>query len=407
MAFGDGPDDAALGAAWNDFCDRLKAAGALAFKATSPADPMQRADAFRFLTQNLGQAFDLALETKDTAFPLLHDFCNPTRKLGGDCADFTYHQAWIDGDHAYRLSGNRGTARFFNVTVQGPRPERMANGAPPLHDPFGDVPEANRVGHQIVTNADGSFELFIGGPERGPNWLPTTAGSRKLFLRQGFDRWDEIPARLHIERIGMDGPKPLPTPERMVAAMDWAGTFVTGLMTDWPDWSFAHGGVDADRPNVFPASLADGAEDKKRGRAATNMVWHIAPDEALIVEFDAHDGLWMFSNMGAFMNSMDYLHRPVSYTPSRTAVDADGHIRLILSHDDPGYANWMDTQGFGQGNLTYRHMLEGAPAALATRLVKRAELAAALPAGTARVTPEERLVQMRARVAGIALRYGL
>src|ERR1700754_4682068 len=133
MAFGDSPDDVPLREAWAIVCDRLKAAGDRVFKDHNPATPPHRVDAFRFLTQNLGQAFDLALETKDTRFPMLHAFCSPTRKLGGDCADFTYHQAWIDGGSIYRITGNRGTARFFNVTVQGPRPERMANGAPPLH----------------------------------------------------------------------------------------------------------------------------------------------------------------------------------------------------------------------------------------------------------------------------------
>ena len=53
-------------------------------------------------------------------------------------------------------------------------------------------------------------------------------------------------------------------------------------------------------------------------------------DEALIVEFDSHDGFWMVSNNGVFFNSMDYLYRPVSYTPSRTKVDSDGKVRLIF-----------------------------------------------------------------------------
>ncbi|WCT73614.1 hypothetical protein PQ455_18715 [Sphingomonas naphthae] len=406
MAFGDGPDDAALDTAWGDFCDRLKAAGRHAFKDHNPADPLQRADAFRFLTQNLGQAFDLALETRDTRFPLLHDFCNPTRKLGGDCADFTYVQAWVDGHSVYRITGNRGTARFVNFTVQGPRPVRLASGAPPLHDPFGDVPEANLFGHQLKTNWDGGFELFIGGERQGQNWLPTTPGTRKLFLRQGFDRFDERPATMRIERVGMEGPRPLPTPADMIGAFDWAGDFVSNIMAEWPDWSFANGGVDATRPNAFPV-LIDTGEDRKRGRAATAMHWVLAPDEALIVEFDAHDGLWMFTNGGVFMNSMDFLYRPVSTTPSRTAVDADGRIRLILAHEDPGFANWIDTQGFTRGNLTYRHMLEGAPVPLATRLVKRANLAAALPADSATVTPAERLERMRARFDGIRQRYGL
>ena len=402
MALGDGTDDAALNAAWIEFCDRLKAAGERVFKDHNSALGLQRADGFRFLTQNLGQAFDLALETKNTCFPAIHTFCNPTRKLGGDCADFVYQQAWIDGESTYRIVGNRGTARFFNITVQGPR----SDGPGVLHEPFGDVPEANLFGEQLVTADDGSFEIHVGGEQRGTNWLPTTVGSRKLFIRQGFDSWDERPARMRIERVGMDSPKPPPDPASMIAAMDWAGDFVTGLMDDWPEFPFRYGGVDGENPNRFPQSAATGL-DAKRGRAATNMYWALSADESLVIEFDAHDGLWMFTNMGVFFNSMDYLYRPVSYTPSRTAVDGDGKVRLVLAHDDPGYHNWIDTQGFERGNITYRHMLEGEPAELHTRVVKRADLADVLPPDTVTVTATERVAQMWTRFNGIRQRYVL
>jgi len=402
MAFGDGPDDAALRSAWAAFCGQLQRAGEQVFKDANAASGTQRVDAFRFLTQNLGQAFDLALETRDTRYPGLHAFCGPTRKLGGDCADFTYQQAWIDGRSIYRLTGSRGTSRFFNVTVQGAR----TPGPGVLHEPFGDTPEANIFGQQLSITRDGEFELYIGGPERGTNWLPTTPGSRKLFIRQGFDRWDELPAQLRIERIDMASPKPLPSPAVMVEAMDWAGGFVTGLMSDWPEFPFTYGGVDADRPNTFPRVDTTGA-DNKRGRAAANMYWELASDEALIVEFDTHDGLWMFTNMGAFFNSMDYLYRPVSYTPSRTKTDGDGRIRLVIAHRDPGVHNWLDTQGFERGNLTYRHMLDGEPAVLNTRVVKYDELVGALPGDTTMVSEAERTAAMWERFRGIRRRHVL
>lgn len=402
MAFGDGPDDTELQAAWAEFCGQLRRAGERVFKDHNPPSGMHRVDAYRFLTQNLGQAFDLALETSDPDYPALHAFCGPTRKLGGDCADFTYQQAWIDGRSTYRLTGTRGTARFFNVTVQGLR----TPGPGVLHEPFGDTPEANLFGHQLHTGEHGEFELYVGGPERGPNWLPTTAESRKLFIRQGFDRWDELPARLRLERVDMASPKPLPTPADMIAAMRWAGDFVTGVMSDWPEFPFTYGGVDAGHPNSFPRVDATDA-DGKRGRAAANMYWELAPDEALIVEFVAHDGLWMFTNMGVFFNSMDYLYRPVSYTPSRTRIDRDGRIRLVMAHRDPGVHNWLDTQGFERGNLTYRHMLEGEPAALQTRVVKHDELPGVLPEGTATVTADERAAAMWERFRGIRRRYVL
>jgi hypothetical protein len=400
MAFGDGPDDAALSAAWDEFCDRLKSAGHQVFKDHNAPSGLQRADGFRFLTQNLGQAFDLALETRDTRYPAVHRFCNPTRKLGGDCADFIYEQVWIDGESIYRISGERGTARFLNITVQGPRPD----GPGVLHEPFGDVPEANLFGADIVTAPAGGIEVYVGGEPRDVNWLPTTAGSRKLFIRQGFDRWDETPARLRIERVDMDSPRPVPTPGTMIEAMAWAGDFLTGAMSDWPEFPFTYGGVDADHPNRFPAA-AEGGADAKRGRAASNMYWELGADEALIIEFDAHPGLWMLTNMGAFFTSMDYLYRPVSYTPSRTAVDGDGKVRLVLAHRDPGYQNWLDTQGFQRGNVTYRHMLEGEPVALGTRLVKHADLADALPPDTVTVTEAQRVAQMWARFNGIRRRY--
>lgn len=410
MACGDSDTDQALRSAWHTFCDRLMAAGDLAFKDANPADPLLRADAFRFLTQNLGQAFPLALETADPAYPMIHYFTHPLMKLGGDVADFTYRQAWISGEHAYRITGKRGTARWFNVTVQGPKPENIPGTEfRSLHEPFGDVPETNILGNQLETDGEGNFELFIGGERRGANWLPTTPGSRKLFIREAFDAWGETPTALSIERIGMDAPQPMPSAERMAEAMEWAGEFVTGVMRDWPEhaWQTSGGVVDPQQRNTFPGATADSADDAKRGRMAAHMVWHVEPDEALIVEMDWHDGFWIFGMGSVFMQSMDYLYRPVSYTPARTWVGEDRVVRLVIAHDDPGVHNWLDTQGFTDGNLTYRNLMSQNPATFRTRLVKHAALMDHLPAGTESVTPEERADMLRERYRAIKLRFGI
>ena len=411
MAYGDGPADEALRDAWRHFCDQLKSAGDDVFKDANPPTPTLRVDAFRFLTQNLGQAFDLALETRDGAYPQIHPFCTPTRKLGGDVADFTYRQAWIDGDHAYRITGRRGSARWLNVTVQGPRPARIpGTDWPSLHEPFGDIPETNIFGHQITTEADGSFELYIGGPKRAQNWLPTTAGSRKLFIREAFDAWFETPTTLSIERIGMHGPPPTPSPERMIEAMGWAAQFLTGAMHDWPEhsWNYSGGVCDPAFTNQFPPDRSANTDaDTKRGRMAAHMIWELQPDEALIVEMDNHDGFWIFGMGNVFAASTDFLYRPVSYTPARTTVDSDNVVRLVIAHDDPGVHNWLDTQGFSHGNLTYRNLMSSNAARLRTRLVKRPDLVEALPADTVLVSTEERLNQMLDRYHSIKLRYGI
>jgi hypothetical protein len=410
MAYGEGAADRDLKTAWDTFCDALREAGDLAFKDANPANDLQRADAFRFLTQNLGQAFDLALETRDPAYPQIHRFTTPTMKLGGDVADFTYRQAWISGEHTYRIAGKRGTARWLNVTVQGPRPETIPGTEwPSLHEPFGDIPECNMLGSQIEADADGSFELFIGGEERPANWLPLTPGSRKLFIREAFDAWGETPTAMTIERIGMAKPRPLPGPTRMTEAMDWAGRFVTGLMEQWPEhaWMTSGGVVDPAQANRFPGASADSADDATRGRMAAHMVWRLEPDEALVVEMAAHEGFWIFGMGGAFMGSMDFLHREASYTPARTAVDGDGMVRLVLAHRDPGIANWLDTQRFAAGNLTYRNLMSQTSAPIRTRLVKHADLPQTLPPGTAMVTPEQRSARLLERYRAVKLRFGI
>jgi hypothetical protein len=280
---------------------------------------------------------------------------------------------------------------------------------PNLHEPFGDTPEANLTGADIVTEWDSSFVLYVGGPRRGPNWLPTTPGSRKLFVRQGFDSWDEESAQLRIERIDMNEPRPLPTPETLVDSMRWAGDFLTGVMAEWPDRELEIGGMFGEGAvNVMPRSRFAGTaeqRDRHRGRLLVTMHWKLAVDEALVVEFENDDSFWMFTNMGAFWNSMDYLYRPVSYTPSRTAVDGDGRVRLVMAHEDPGYQNWIDTQGFEEGYLSFRHIGTRDFPPIATNVVARDELARVLPADTTTVTPTQRAAQLHARFDAIHRRY--
>jgi hypothetical protein len=137
MAFGDNSVDPLLRDGWHAFCDRLKSAADYVFKDESGSSSGERTNAFRYLTQNLSQAFDIWLENRDTRYPTIHAFCGPTRKLGCDNADCIYLQSWINDHDTYKISGNKGTAKMFNIAVQGPWRET-------LHEPFGDTPSPPR-----------------------------------------------------------------------------------------------------------------------------------------------------------------------------------------------------------------------------------------------------------------------
>ena len=413
MAYGDGEDDARLLSEWRQFCDRLKSAGELVFKDANPPTPVHRADGFRHLTQNLGQAFALALETRDTRYPQLFAFSHPNLHLASDNADCTYIQAWIDGQSVYKVSGTKGSARFWAIAVQGARSvEAYGKGASrPLHEPFGDIPEASIFGHELVTNWDGSFELYIGGEKQGQNWLPTTPSTRKLFLRQYFDAWEDESAQYRIERVGMVTPRPMPMPDEVIAAMRWASDFVYDVVDFWPDWPHETGsGGDLNNPNRFDATRElDGSTtlEQRRGRSVGQMRWEVGSDEALVLEFDDPGSFWMLTCENPFCASMDFLYRNVSYTPSRTALDADGRIRLVLSARDPGFANWIDTEGFVAGMLTLRNIHAAHLPAVETRLVPFAEVEQAMHPSSLRITEAERTRELKRRFDAIRRRYRL
>lgn len=411
--FGQCADDEALRTAWKKFCKQLEDAGDLVFKSYNPATPLQRADGFRFLTQNLGQAFDFSLEKANTQYPEIHLFCSPTRHLGGDNPDCTYQSAWIDGKSAYKITGNKGSARVVNFTVMGPR-LAPHDGWRPLSEPFGDIPHGNIYAHNLKCDWEGNFELFIGGPQREGNWLATKDVTRKVFIRQLFDNFNEQPALLKIERIGMTEPPPPTMPADVIKAMEWSGNFITTTMQDNPEWAFLYSAAAVANINEFP-STADNAPvrdsannttvDKFRGRTINNMTWKLAPDEAMIIEFDNPGTFWQLGNMGMFENAMDFQYRTISWTPSRTKVNKDGKIRFVMSHDDPGYNNWIDTTGFTEGNLTSRNFLSDKFIDNRCKVVKRAQVDHFMPADSVKVTKEERTKQMLERFHAIQRRY--
>jgi hypothetical protein len=86
-------------------------------------------------------------------------------------------------------------------------------------------------------------------------------------------------------------------------------------------------------------------------------------------------------------------------------VDGDGKVRLILCHRDPGYHNWLDTQGFERGNLTYRNLLGTNSTTFRTQVLKTSALVNALPSDSATVSLDERVTQMKARCDSIRRRY--
>ncbi|HNC70653.1 MAG TPA: hypothetical protein PKZ77_09225, partial [Pseudomonadales bacterium] len=106
-----------LRGAWIDFCEELKRAVDVPFGPTVPPFIADRSAGIEALARNISLALNFQHDYADPRFPELIHYFDPVRKQGGDNTDAVYVGATINGTDTYRISGDRGTARFFAVTA--------------------------------------------------------------------------------------------------------------------------------------------------------------------------------------------------------------------------------------------------------------------------------------------------
>ena len=355
------------GKSWDEFCDTLKAAGAALTFPGAPRDPFNQAEGYRYLSRLARGGLMAFVEHADPRAPVLHRVAHETVKLGSDNPDNYYQTAAIHGDFEYRISGRRNTVTYLGFGTQAGH-YGQSGGLPPT----GYV-EAS----EIETGEDGSFELIVSTRRQEGNWLPMTAESRTLIVRQTFlDRETEEPAELHIERIGCPAdekrPRPL-TPEQIDEGLKSAGTLVAGAAMLFANWARGFRKHSNTLPMFDPdVSLQAGGDP--------NIVyyhshWAVARDEALVIEAVPPEcEHWNFQLNNYWMESLDYRYHTIHTNKHLAHHEEDGSIRLVVAHEDPGLPNWIETAGHTSGTMCFRWIRAEAHPQPQTRLVKFSEL---------------------------------
>lgn len=137
----------------------------------------------------------------------------------------------------------------------------------------------------------------------------------------------------------------------------------------------------------------------------------LAEDEAMVVTANTAGAL--FRNVvlcDRFMMSIEYWKRTSSLNMDQMTPDEDGRFTYIVSHHDPGVANWLDTGGlrqtiFGQRWQSIPRGYQGEPPRMMTRIVRLDDLDAALPPGVARIDAAGRAAQIAGRNVGFKMRF--
>lgn len=395
-----------LRAAWDRYCERLKAAGDIVLGGAEELDELDLATGIQYLSRQVTKGLLLELEHKDARFPQLFTLQTPVSKNFGDNPDCTYLVAYLDGSETYRLTGTRGTVNWVRLSTRLLDPELGLNYVD-------DVPPGPTVAQEdLELDADGRFTVTI-GPEPGEGaWLKTPPGPQQLFIRQFFGNWDtEEPMRLRLERVDAAGEVPEPVgAERIATALDEAARFVERDTTRWKNWFDFY----RSSPNEFVSGRPDWAgisraHERQGGRWLNFCAFDLEPGETLLVEFTPPEcSMWIFELNNRWMNSVDYRHHFSSLNSVQAAVEEDGTVRIAVSDTDPGIPNWLDPAGHGEGLLINRWVdpIDGQDPRPATRLLRGDEAATVLAEGL-QVTARERGEQLRRLRAGVDNRFQL
>jgi len=352
------------GTSWAEFCDALKSAGDIILDDSAPDDSLNRAEGFRYLSRLVRASLETFIEYADPAAPELRRTAHETIKMGADNPDNCYLNAPINGRYEYRITGNRGSVHYLGFGTQAGNYGKTGS-----LEPTGYIDA-----EQLATDADGNFEISISTVKRPGNWLSMNDETRLLVVRQTFlDRENEKLAELSIERVDdVHAASPF-TARKLDRGLGGSALLVHGCARLFQEWANGFAAHMNELPRFDPAIAEKAGGDP-------NIVYHhsafkIDPSQALVIEVAVPDcDYWNFQLNNYWMESLDYRYFPVTLNKHSAKRGADGSVRIVVSHENPGVDNWLDVCGHDQGTMCWRWIGAQNPPTPVTRVVALSSL---------------------------------
>lgn len=357
----------------------------------------EQAEAYRHIARLLMSSIPEGLLI-DKDFPFFYEI-GPFTKSGMDNSDQRYLSTIVDGAGVYRIWGSRGNSRRLEISVYE-------------EDALSETLASLDAG-QLITQDSGSFEVILGGEARPGNWLPLRPGRKRVLVRQIFSDWrNELPGDVHIDRIDNGRPTyPTLTTDDMAKRLVRTTRLFATNVRRWPEYSRTR--FDALMPaNTLtpPRNVADSGG--LAGRVMIGGHFDLLDDEALVIKAWPAAANYQGIQLGHhWWESLDYANRQSSLTADQAVVSADGAIYYVISKQDSGAVNWLDTEGFDRGVILMRYDgIVGAKLAAGqhpeAQVVKLAALASALPEGEPKLNAQQRKAQIEKRRQHVQRRFG-
>ena len=385
---GGGGPDVELAEAWAHLQDRLNAAEQLVVSTEVNKNRLDYAAGMRHLMVLLAVGVDVALRVDpDPLLAVDRSSMDDIITWGLECPDCLYTSAGLRGGETYRLFGNRGTARYVGLQTMD-----------------GIAATTNCLVDDLEVDPDGNFEAILSAEQHDGNWLTLAGDHPTLTVRNCFYDWDtEVPASLQIERVGAEveqKDRSVDLDAAVSRQLYALGEFVYDnlkFFLEFGAMSEANGFV----PPMDMSSIGAAAENRPvMGR------FELAPDEALILEFEPPKGVyWSVSLGNPWLETIHYGRHQSSLNGHQAVVDPDGKVRFVLASRDPGVSNWLDTAGHSNGAMLLRCVRTETAPVPNTRVVTLDDMLTTLPTDTTMTSPDERARVIEARRHAVHERF--
>jgi len=327
----------------------------------------------------LGRATALCSELSldvDSEKPWFFSMNTPARLIGGPNPDGEYFLGMIDGRHRYRVGGTRGTSTYLGFQVlagTGLTPRRMASHV---------------SDRELDVGPDGTFALVLAAEEpsaaelAGAPWVQIPDDASAIVVREYVaDRSVEVLAELTIEPLDTPGAPPRPTDASLAEQLTGMAWTIAKLTT-------LHKTI---RPELLTTpnelSTATGADLGAADTTPDNLymlgTFRLDPGESLLLELDPPETrYWSVTLENIWHECIEPRRRRSSLTNAAAVADPDGTVRVVISADDPGLANWLDTGGRHRGFVLVRWLDHPVAPAARTRVVPSPEIAGLVGTGS-------------------------
>lgn len=387
--------------AWQDFIRAQQDALTLLKSHEFYGNDQERAEAYRGILYGLVGAIKMGVLAEHD-HPRFMSAADLNSKSGLDNPDNNYYIALIRDDSDYLITGHRGTSQglVFQLVV----------GQPGVKGAGSSTNVSVLYDDQIQYDDDGRFEILVSPnqPMNKVNWLPSGDGAEALLVRFTHSDWaNESPGHVKIEKIGAEGSAPPPlSSERMAEKLTDAAINLYDRTATW--LSFAKKAwLLMPRNGISNIQATSGG---LVGQYSAFGTWDLQEDQAIVLTVPDTGASYQGIELGnLWFVSLDYESRTSSLTLDQAYKSSDGNYYFVITANDPGIQNWLDTEAHQRGIVMMRWQGLSSPPVSAQQpsaeVIDISQLSEKLPADTPTFSEEQRAAQIQSRRKQVHARF--